>query len=138
EANLRVNIAALRKSLGQGEDGARYIVNLPGRGYSFVAPVTRAPIESLPGKPEPDPRSGNQPHVSVPACALPERLGRLIGRDASVRALAELLTKHRFVSIIGPGGMGKTTVAISVAHTMLDAFGGAVYYVDLVSVTDAS
>src|SRR5690606_4199686 len=43
-----------------------------------------------------------------------------------------------FVSIIGPGGMGKTTVAICVAHTMLDAFGGAVYYVDLASVTDAS
>src|SRR5690606_30923283 len=43
-----------------------------------------------------------------------------------------------FVSIIGPGGMGKTTVAICAAHSMLDAFGGAVYYVDLASVTDAS
>src|SRR5690606_23914726 len=78
------------------------------------------------------------PPVSVSEHALPERLGRLIGRDASISVLVELLTEHRFVSIIGPGGMGKTTVAISVAHTMLDAFGGAVYYVDLVSVTDAS
>jgi len=33
EANLRVNIANLRKCLGEGKDGARYVVNLPGRGY---------------------------------------------------------------------------------------------------------
>jgi predicted ATPase/DNA-binding winged helix-turn-helix (wHTH) protein len=142
EANLRVNIASLRKCLGEGKDGARYIVNLPGRGYSFVAPVTRARIESSSGKLEasrsPDPLSVSQPSASIPEHSLPERLGRLIGRDASVRALVEMLTEHRFVSIIGPGGMGKTTVAISVAHTMLEPFGGAVYYVDLASVTDAS
>src|SRR5690606_15076427 len=69
---------------------------------------------------------------------LPERLTRLIGRDVAVRGLVELLTNHRFVSIIGPGGMGKTTVAVSVAHTMLREFHGAVYYIDLASVTDAS
>lgn len=142
DANLRVNIASLRKCLGGANEGTRYIANIPGRGYSFVAPVTRARIESSPGRPEttrvPDPSPGNQLHVSVPKSALPERLGRLIGRDALVLALGEMLTKHRFVSIIGPGGMGKTTVAISVARTMLDAFHGAVYYVDLVSVTDAS
>lgn len=138
EANLRVAISGLRKSLGEGKDGARYIVNLPGRGYSFVAPLTRARIESSSGAlaaaRSPDP----QPPVSASKHSLPERLGRLIGRDASIRTLVELLCKHRFVSIIGPGGMGKTTVAISVAHTMLEAFDGAVYYVDLTSVTDAS
>lgn len=142
EANVRVNIASLRKCLGEGKDGARYIVTVPGRGYSFVAPVIRVRIESLSRRLEatrsPDSRAGSQRPVSVPGHSLPERLGRLIGRDASVGALVELLTKHRFVSIIGPGGMGKTTVAISVAHTLLDPFGGAVYYVDLVSVTDAS
>src|SRR5690606_8319610 len=86
----------------------------------------------------PYPRSTNQPLVSTLKHSLPGRFGRLIGRDASVRALVQMVTKHRFVSIVGPGGMGKTTVAISVAHTMMDAFGGAVYYVDLASVTDAS
>ena len=140
EANLRVNIASLRKLLGEGQDGARYIVNLPGRGYSFVAPVTR--IESSSRKLEAaralDSDSASEPLVSDPEHSLPRRLGRLIGRDASISALIELLTQHRFVSIIGPGGMGKTTVAVSVAHMMLDAFDGAVYYVDLASVTDAS
>src|SRR5246500_4040698 len=42
EANLRFQMAALRKALGDGRDGARYISNVAGRGYCFVAPVTRA------------------------------------------------------------------------------------------------
>lgn len=142
EANLRVNISNLRKSLGEGQDGARYVVNLPGRGYSFVVPVTRVHSDSSSQKLEairsPDPRTASQPLVSASEHPLPGQLERLIGRDASVRTLVQMLTEHRFVSIVGPGGMGKTTVAISVAHTMLDAFSGAVYYVDLSSVTDAS
>ena len=42
EGNLRFHIGALRKALGDGRDGARYISNVPGRGYCFVAPVTRS------------------------------------------------------------------------------------------------
>src|ERR1700747_2482786 len=42
EANLRVHIAGLRKALGDGLEGARYIVTVPGRGYSFVASVARS------------------------------------------------------------------------------------------------
>src|SRR6202011_632348 len=41
ENALRVHVAALRKTLGDGRAGNRYIANIPGRGYSFVAPVTR-------------------------------------------------------------------------------------------------
>src|SRR5580704_3611855 len=41
EANLRVQINGLRKALGEGREDARYVVNVPGRGYSFVAPVRR-------------------------------------------------------------------------------------------------
>lgn len=42
EANLTVHVAALRRALGDGQAGARYIVNIPGRGYRFVAPVSSA------------------------------------------------------------------------------------------------
>jgi DNA-binding winged helix-turn-helix (wHTH) protein len=38
-ANLTVHISALRRTLRDGRDGNRFIVNIPGRGYSFVAPV---------------------------------------------------------------------------------------------------
>jgi DNA-binding winged helix-turn-helix (wHTH) protein len=41
EVNLRVHIAALRKALRDGLSGNRFISNVPGRGYSFVAPVER-------------------------------------------------------------------------------------------------
>src|SRR5690606_8645495 len=93
EANLRVAISSLRKCLGDGKDGVRYIVNLPGRGYSFVAPVNRARIEPLSRKLwatlSSDPGLIIQPPVLASEHSLPERLGRLIGRDASIRALVE-------------------------------------------------
>src|SRR5580704_10244281 len=41
ETSLRTHVARLRKALGDGREGARYIANVPGRGYSFVAPITR-------------------------------------------------------------------------------------------------
>src|SRR6266850_259162 len=39
EANLKIQISALRRALGDGQDGNRYIATIPGRGYNFVAPV---------------------------------------------------------------------------------------------------
>ena len=118
EANLRFQMAALRKALGDGRDGARYISNVAGRGYCFVAPVTRSSAE------QPVPVTGIATTDRVQK--LPPRLARMVGRDDTVRALAQQLQMWRFVSIVGPGGVGKTTVAISVAHTLIDGFHDAV------------
>src|ERR1700690_4301638 len=60
----------------------------------------------------------------------------MVGRDDTVRSLAEQLQRWRFVSIVGPGGVGKTTVAISVAHTLFDGFHDAVFFIDLAALTD--
>src|ERR1700683_4953588 len=52
EANLRFQMAALRKALGDGQDGARYVSNVAGRGYCFVASITRSaadPAASITG-----------------------------------------------------------------------------------------
>jgi predicted ATPase/DNA-binding winged helix-turn-helix (wHTH) protein len=122
EANLRVQIATLRKALGDGEGGARYIANIAGRGYCFVAPVTRSTGPPITPQGNAD---GEQPRK------LPPRLARMVGRDEVVRAVSEQLTEGRFVSIVGPGGIGKTTVAVSVAHALLNGFRGAVSFVDL-------
>jgi DNA-binding winged helix-turn-helix (wHTH) protein len=128
EANLRFQMAALRKALGDGRDGARYISNISGRGYCFVAPVTRSTAART---------------VPVTAIAttervqrLPPRPARMVGRDDTVRSLAQQIQMWRFVSIVGPGGIGKTTVAISVAHTLIDGFHNAVFFIDLAALTD--
>lgn len=127
DANLRVSIAGLRKMLGDGQDGVRYIVNVPGRGYSFVAPLDRHDASS------PEVIAGNPPRQSA---RLPARLARIVGRDQVVAGLVELLQEHRFVSIVGTGGLGKTTVAIEVAHAMLGEFAGAAYFVDMGELAD--
>jgi predicted ATPase/DNA-binding winged helix-turn-helix (wHTH) protein len=128
EANLRVHIASLRKALADGREDARYIVTVPGRGYCFVGPVTLS---------TPHRSSSREAAVSDRPQRLPPKLTRMIGRDGIIRALSAQLIDCRFVSIVGAGGVGKTTVAISVAHTLLDGFNGAVFFVDLAALTDA-
>jgi DNA-binding winged helix-turn-helix (wHTH) protein len=129
EANLRVHIAGLRKALGDGQGGARYVANVPGRGYCFVAAVTRSTAQrSLPPA---------EPVATDGLRKLPPRLTRMVGRDDTVRTLSAQLVMWRFVSIVGPGGMGKTTVAVSVAHALIADFDGAVFFVDLGALNDA-
>ena len=128
EGSLRVHIAALRKALGEGESGAHYITNVPSRGYCFAAPVawTEAPTSSGSGTP-----SGLPPHH------LPRRPLQMVGRDEVVAALTSQLREHRFVSIVGAGGIGKTTAALAVTHDLLRVFPAPAYFLDLAALTDA-
>jgi predicted ATPase/DNA-binding winged helix-turn-helix (wHTH) protein len=122
EGSLRFHMNGLRKALGDGQGGARYITTLPGRGYCFVATVSRSasPRDDTPVV------VGNFPHAN-----LPNRLSRVVGRDEDVLKLAAQLNASRFVTIVGAGGVGKTTVAIAVGHRLIDAFSGALLFVDL-------
>ena len=127
ESSLRFHIASLRSALGDGRDGARYISTIAGRGYCFVASVSRS----------------NEPQgaflatpASVLHTALPNRLTRMVGRIEETRQIADQLIASRFVSIVGAGGVGKTTVAVAVAHDLLEPFSGAVSFIDLSSLTD--
>jgi DNA-binding winged helix-turn-helix (wHTH) protein len=45
EGSLRVHLSALRKALGDGQFGDKYIANVQGRGYSFIAPVRRLSVD---------------------------------------------------------------------------------------------
>lgn len=132
EISLRVHVAELRKVLGDGKDGARYITNIPSRGYCFVAPVQRS--ERTPAA-VPAPQA---PEMAAPTPALPYRLDRMIGREDVLPELSARLLDERFVTLRGPGGIGKTTVAIALAHEMWDIFEGKVHFLDLGPLKDAT
>jgi predicted ATPase/DNA-binding winged helix-turn-helix (wHTH) protein len=132
EGNLRVTLSSLRKALGEGQGATRYIVNVPGRGYSFVASVERN-IGQSPPQATPSPQNVMPSLTNLPA--MPRRM---VGRAETVARLEELLAQRRFVTIVGPGGMGKTTVATAVAHARLKIFTNAVYFVDFATLTEPS
>jgi DNA-binding winged helix-turn-helix (wHTH) protein len=68
DGSLRFHIAGLRKMLGDGKDGARYVANVWGRGYCFVAPVQRAgPLVVA---------NGDAPRLAVPAADRAIAFGR--------------------------------------------------------------
>jgi predicted ATPase len=60
----------------------------------------------------------------------------MAGRDDTLRAVMAQLAEHRFVTIVGAGGIGKTTVAVAVGHALLSEFSGAVRFIDLQSLSD--
>lgn len=127
DGSLRFHIGSLRKALGDGNNGARYITTVAGRGYCFVAPIseTSGLREQVPAV-----------AVSFPHANLPSRLGRMIGRDEDVLRLSTQLIASRFVTIVGAGGVGKTTVAVAVGHRLNEAFREAVLFVDLGMLSD--
>src|SRR5882724_8026546 len=126
QVSLRVHISALRKALDQSDPGRRYIANVPGRGYSFVVPVTSLSSPTS-GDLEPSSRS-----------RLPARLMRMLGRSDALATIQMKLAEQKFVTIVGPGGIGKTTIAVAVAHEMSAIFNGQIRFVDLSALGGAS
>ena len=122
ETSLRTLVRTLRKALGDGQDGARYIVSVPGRGYRFTPDVALdQPVRPLPLA------------APTPSHNLPARLSRVFGRRDVIAALTSRMEEARLLTILGPGGIGKTTVAIECARTSLDSFADGVLVVDLAS-----
>ena len=120
DGNLRVHMAALRKALGDGQAGQRYIVTVAQRGYSFVAPLSIEPM-TLPTDGPPHSQGHN----------LPLRRTRMIGRQALIDALVQQLPQQRFITLTGAGGIGKTTVALRVAELLIGHYADGIRLLDL-------
>lgn len=118
---LRAHIAALRRALGDGKNGSRYIVNVLGRGYVFVAAVRRRQPPALPTIT--DLRDGAAP---------------LLGREETVASLARLVGERRLVSVVGAGGLGKSALALAVARLVAPRFDGRVAWLDLAPLADGA
>jgi DNA-binding winged helix-turn-helix (wHTH) protein len=130
ENTLEVHISALRKALGP--DRATLKTSF-GRGYRLVGNWTIRK-QSTPADPVGlDPtRMPVQPILTnVPASA-----SEVIGRTAAVQQLQELLSGYRAVTLTGPGGIGKTALALEVARSLFPVFDGDCWLVDLVPLSD--
>jgi predicted ATPase/DNA-binding winged helix-turn-helix (wHTH) protein len=120
ESALRVHIFSLRRALAQGDPQTVYVANVAGRGYRIAVPVETIDDPPPSGRPRPAP--------------LPARLGRVHGRAGIVEELREGLDRERLLSIVGPGGIGKTTVGLSIAAAVA-ARGTRTYFIDFASVS---
>jgi predicted ATPase/DNA-binding winged helix-turn-helix (wHTH) protein len=127
ESNLKIQVSALRRALGDGQGGNRYVITVPGRGYNFVAPVRR----EEPSRASPPPTVASAVMHNLPFAAT-----RMIGRDDAVAALVTRLSRQRLVTIVGAGGIGKTTVALAVAERMIASYEHGVWLVDLAPLSD--
>jgi predicted ATPase/DNA-binding winged helix-turn-helix (wHTH) protein len=130
ENNLHTQVSSLRKQIG-----AAAIATIPGRGYRFVA--VESGHDAGPTARDAAPQAAPRVGTPSPADALPTTTGTfsLIGREADLEALDALLATSRVLSIWGPGGVGKTTVARRIFERAL-ADGREAAWVELGSVTD--
>ncbi|MDO9404871.1 MAG: winged helix-turn-helix domain-containing protein [Polaromonas sp.] len=131
EGSLRVHMVMLRKALGEDSSGVRYITNVPLRGYCLVAPVTATTFTV----PSPDKASVG---VQSARSGLPGPLVRLIGREEVLAGVVGSVSARRLVTIVGAGGMGKTSVAIQAAARLRAGYRDGVGFIDLAAVADAS
>src|SRR5580704_4837727 len=120
ESALTTRIKSVRQALG--DDGSRQAIirTVHGRGYEFIAAV-----ETLEG-----------PLVPPPVPTLPAAMQTLIGRESLLTRLEAALREHRLITLVGPGGVGKTSVGLELARRIADRFPDGVKLVELVAVGD--
>lgn len=126
DQNLQVQVVALRKVLGPNA-----IATVPGRGYRFTLPLA----EQTPGV--------DASHPATPAGAafgssnLPPELPPLYGRTQDIVDVIRLLGEARLVTLAGPGGIGKTQLAKTVAHQLRTRYPEGVWFVDFAALAEA-
>ncbi|KGC06667.1 ATP-binding protein [Burkholderia cepacia] len=120
ENRLQVHVATLRKALGASRD---LIKTVPGRGYLLVASAS----------PGPDPVSAAEaPAIDVPPdAAVSSPIAPLVGRDAELAQIVDMLECTPVVTLVGAGGIGKTSLAVRVAHRVRSRSRERVLFVEL-------
>lgn len=126
EHNLKVNLGNLRRALASHDPATEYVATISGRGYKFVALLNPASLAQVPLRPA-------RTHSRL---APPPKARHLFGREEAVGQIVAQARQGGYVTIVGPGGAGKTSIAIAVAHSCA---GDAqdVAFVDLSTLGDA-
>jgi predicted ATPase/DNA-binding winged helix-turn-helix (wHTH) protein len=130
EGTLHVHVSAVRKALGQDR---AMLKTVSGRGYRLLGSWT------------PQQREGTAPPVyssltrtsgAPPASNFPPLISRLVGRAAAAQFVQDLVSAYRVVTLTGPGGIGKTALAIKAARYLLPDFEDGGWIVELASLSD--
>jgi predicted ATPase/DNA-binding winged helix-turn-helix (wHTH) protein len=130
ENTLRVHIHAIRKALGPDRT---LLKTDPGRGYRLIGRWTSSrEKEKQPARSaRPSPEPSEQPRTNLPAAT-----SALIGRDLELQQLRTLVSAFRVVTLTGSGGIGKTTLALEFARSVLPEFYDGVCLVELAALAD--
>ena len=130
ENTLQVHAVAIRKALGPYRG---LLKTESRRGYRLLGDWTvrhhaaaRPPVGLQPVR-----VSGESPVTNFPVIVT-----RLVGRSAAVQQLRNLVSAYRIVTLTGPGGIGKTTLALKVARRILGEFNDGGWLVELASLSD--
>ena len=129
ENTLHVHVSAIRKAFGAHRGRLQTVF---GRGYRLLGHWTQELDSGSARATEPAPQV--QPTSSL--TNLPTPISDLIGRATVTQHLRQLLSAHRMVTLTGPGGIGKTVLALEVARTVRSTFEGDVWLVELAPLSD--
>lgn len=126
DSNLKVNMWSLRRSLGDTQKQPTYIATVAGRGYRFVSAVQFATASLV---------DESAPLEATERRGLPPLPG-IVGRDQDIADVLAALRNHRHVTVVGPGGVGKTTVAVAAAQLLAEEGLAGICFVDFSTFED--
>ena len=127
--NLAAQMVALRKALGPQRGLIRTVA---GRGYQFTGDAGVLPAAAEASEVVTAPAAGP---IQAPT-NLPEQVTELIGREQELADVLTLLAANRFVSLTGPGGIGKTRLALAAARRLLPDFADGVWIAEFSAIAD--
>jgi predicted ATPase/DNA-binding winged helix-turn-helix (wHTH) protein len=129
ENTLQFHISAIRKALGPDRD---MLKTVSGRGYQLLGGWT---VRQQTVAVDSQSIQTGRDLVRPVASNLPAVASELIGRSSALQHLAELTSEHHVISLSGPGGIGKSKLALELARHLLSHFEGDAWWIELVSVS---
>src|SRR5262245_3784041 len=129
DQGLNYCIRQIRVALGDDASKPVYLETIKGHGYRFLAPVETG-SDSSSGQPAP---TTSEP--SIPLSRWPAMLDPLLGREKDLARVEVLLGKHSIITLTGPGGVGKTRLALEIGRHHKGKTGDGAYWIDLTRAT---
>ncbi|MEA2822345.1 MAG: hypothetical protein QOJ86_4349 [Bradyrhizobium sp.] len=130
EGTLHVHVSAVRKALGPDR---AMLKTVSGRGYRLLGSWTPRQREATA---TPVYSSLTRTHTASPPTNFPPLMTRLIGRAEAAQLVRDLVSAYRVVTLTGPGGIGKTSLAIKAVRYLLSDFEDGGWIVELAALSD--